>query len=82
MTELQVRAGLGFCLQVLQLLWIKVQAVITLIVFQEADDKVRGRVDKHFNFEIDSSGKMVVGGEGHTLLDWPGRFWLRKESAM
>ena len=30
LTELQVRAVLGFCLQVLQLLWIKVNAAITL----------------------------------------------------
>ena len=28
--EFQVRVGLGFCLQVLQLLWMKVNAGITL----------------------------------------------------
>ena len=30
LTEIQVEVGLGFCLQVLQLLWMKVSAVITL----------------------------------------------------
>ena len=29
LTEFQVRVGLGFCLRVLQLLWMKVNAVIT-----------------------------------------------------
>ena len=30
LTEFQVRVGLGFCLRVLQLLWMKVNAAITL----------------------------------------------------
>ena len=53
-----------------------------LIVFQEADNEVGGWVDWHCNGEINSSGRMVVGGEGRTFLDWPGPIWLRKETAV
>ena len=51
-------------------------------MFQEADSKVGGWVDRHFKIQINSSGRMVVLGKGPTFLDWPGRFLLRKEAAV
>ena len=51
-------------------------------MFQEADDEVGGWVDWHCNGEIYGSGREITDRKGHTFLDWPGQFWLRKETAM
>ena len=63
--ELQVVAGLGFCLRVLQLLWMNVRAAITLerlAVFEEADDEVGGQVGRPGGDEVDGSGWDIVQG--------------------
>ena len=50
------------------------EAIRTSRVFQEADSKVGGWVDRHFKIQINRSGRMVVLGKGPTFLDGPGDF--------
>ena len=44
----------------------------TLVVFEEADDEVGGRVGRPGSDEIDGSGGEVIRGQGRTVLDRPG----------
>ena len=55
LTEIQVEVGLGFCLQVLQLLWMKVSAAITLERLWLGSRRLMMRV------EDGSAGTAVVG---------------------
>ena len=51
-------------------------------MFQEAGDEVGGGVDWSGNSEVDGLERMGVGEEGRTLLNWPGCFRLRQETAV
>ena len=53
-----------------------------LVVFEEADDKVNGRVGRPGSDEIDGSGREIIQRQGRTVLDRPGGSRLRKETAV
>ena len=53
-----------------------------LVVFEEADDEVGGRVNRPGGDEVDSSGREIVYREGRTILDRPGGSGLREEAAV
>ena len=54
----------------------------TLIVFEEADDDVGGRVGRPGSDEIDGSGREIIQRQGRTVLDRPGGSGLREETAV
>ena len=83
LTEFQVKAGLGFCLRVLQLLWMKVSAVITLErlwlcsrrLMMRAEDGSAGTAVVRFMILVGSS---LMGRDAQLLIGQDDLGWGRK----
>ena len=54
----------------------------TLVVFEEADDGVGGRVGRSGSEEIDGSGREIIQRQERTVLDRPGGSGLREKTAV
>ena len=83
LTEFQVEVGLGFCLQVLQLLWMKVSAAITLErlwlcsrrLMMRAEDGSAGTAVVRF---MNLVGILLMGGDTQFLIGQDDLGWGRK----
>ena len=51
-------------------------------MFEEADDEVGGWVGRPGSDKIDGFGRDIIQGQGRTILDRPGVFGLREETAV
>ena len=75
LTQLQVRAGLGFCLQVLQRFWMQDKAEVTLERLLECSRRLMMRLEDGLtggdDGEVDGLERHGVGEEGHTFLKRP-----------